>query len=232
MLPKRCSRTRRTTRLSAMSSIASGSAEPPSTDISRRIVSGNFEIRPERLPQAVSLYVLFSKGTRSGGTRSLPPPGRRTARRPARPPDAGGRRSGWPPSPPRLPGRPWIAGSPPGCLRHPGRIIPDTEGDQFRAPECAGEPDGKHRARPHGAQLLAGAGAQHVAQASASAAAFGAGGAARDRRIPAMTSAIAPPPSARCGGVCPASLCAQPMAASRRVMGSRHRTGRIARFVA
>ena len=44
----------------------SGSAEPPSTDISRQIVSGNFEISLDRLPQSVSLYVTLSKRTPAG----------------------------------------------------------------------------------------------------------------------------------------------------------------------
>src|SRR5690349_15704217 len=46
-----------------MSSIASGSGGRPSTDISRQIASGNFEIRPERRPWTVSFYVPLSKRT-------------------------------------------------------------------------------------------------------------------------------------------------------------------------
>src|SRR3954451_13948743 len=44
-----------------MSSIASGSGGRPSTDISRRSASGNFEIRPEQRPWTVSFYVPLSK---------------------------------------------------------------------------------------------------------------------------------------------------------------------------
>jgi hypothetical protein len=47
----------------AMSSITSGSGGRSSNDISRRIGSGNFEIRPEQRLQTVSFYVPLSKRT-------------------------------------------------------------------------------------------------------------------------------------------------------------------------
>ena len=90
-----------------------------------------------------------------------------------------------------------------GYPRHGGRPIPSA-GMRRRTPMAS-------TARARTARSMS-------RSTSASAAAFCSGGAARDRRMPAMTSAIAPLPSARCGGVCPARLCAQPMVASRRVM--------------
>ena len=47
----------------AMSSITSGSGGRSSNDISRRIGSGNFEIRPEQRLQTVSFYIPLSKRT-------------------------------------------------------------------------------------------------------------------------------------------------------------------------
>jgi hypothetical protein len=47
-----------------------------------------------------------------------------------------------------------------------------------------------------------------------SAAAFFVGGVACERRMPASTSEMTPPPSACCGVECPASSCAHPIAAS------------------
>ncbi|HEY5138802.1 MAG TPA: hypothetical protein VIJ25_05710, partial [Methylococcales bacterium] len=58
-------RTRGTTRLSGMLSITSESGGRPSTDISRRIVSGNSGIRHDRRPQTVSFYVPLSKRTQN-----------------------------------------------------------------------------------------------------------------------------------------------------------------------